>query len=123
MSTMTDDELEDALTREISLRIYTGRIGHFIEGRAFVVHWPAAPDAFLVEAIDRAVNLLIFCRCHSPSQLITIPARFRRRTVIEPFRANYFIALGEGCVFQRFGNIAVRQPPDHQHLIWRLPAW
>jgi hypothetical protein len=54
---MTDDELEDALTREISLRIYTGRIGRLIEGRVFVLHWPVAPDAFLLEALDCAVTV------------------------------------------------------------------
>ena len=32
------------------------------------------------------------------------------------------VALGERCVFQCLGNIAVRQPPDYQHLVWPSAA-
>jgi len=64
------------------------------------------------DAVDGSVDLLILCRWHSSSQFIAVPARFRRRTVVEPFCANHLIAPGEGCVFQRLANIAIRQPPD-----------
>jgi len=50
---MTPQELEDMLTREAPLRIYTRRVGCFIEASVCILHWPAAPDAFLVEAIER----------------------------------------------------------------------
>jgi energy-coupling factor transporter ATP-binding protein EcfA2 len=50
--TMRDEDLEDAFEEEIALRLYTSRIGRFVEGRIFALHWPAAPDAFLLEAIN-----------------------------------------------------------------------
>jgi hypothetical protein len=50
---MTPKELEDVLTQELRLRIYTQRMGRFIEASVCELHWPAAPDAFLVEAIER----------------------------------------------------------------------
>jgi hypothetical protein len=49
---MTNEELEDALMREIELRIYTSSIGRFIEGHMFVLHWPVTSDAFLLETND-----------------------------------------------------------------------
>ena len=49
---MNNEELEDALIDEIELRIYTSRIGRFIEGHMFVLHWPAMLDAFLLETND-----------------------------------------------------------------------
>jgi len=49
---MSNEELEDAFMREFELRIYTSGIGRFIEGRMCVLHWPATPDAFLVETND-----------------------------------------------------------------------
>ena len=39
---------------EIELRIYTSSIGRFIEGHMFILHWPAMPDAFLLETNDPA---------------------------------------------------------------------
>jgi hypothetical protein len=50
---MTNEELEEAFTFGILLRIYTGRIGRFVEGRVCVLHWPVTPDAFLFEATKR----------------------------------------------------------------------
>src|SRR6476646_3725352 len=52
------------------------------------------------DTINGTVDLLILCRCHRSSQLIAVPTRCRRRTAIEPFRANYLIALGELYFFQ-----------------------
>ena len=49
---MTDEDLADAFEEEIPVMLYTSRIGHFVEGRVVTLHWPAAPDAFLLEAID-----------------------------------------------------------------------
>jgi hypothetical protein len=54
---MNNEELEDALMGEIELRIYTSNIGRFIEGHMVVLHWPAMPDAFLVETNDPACAL------------------------------------------------------------------
>jgi hypothetical protein len=51
---MNNQELEDALMSEIELRIYTSSIGRFIEGHMFMLHWPARPDAFLLETNDQA---------------------------------------------------------------------
>jgi len=50
---MTPQDLEDMLMCEAPLRIYTRRIGRFVQASVCMVHWPAAPDAFLVEVIDR----------------------------------------------------------------------
>jgi len=50
---MQPQEIEEILTREVPLRIYTRRVGRFIEASVCMLHWPAAPDAFLVEAIER----------------------------------------------------------------------
>ena len=49
---MSDEALEDAFEQEIALLLYTNRIGRFVVGRVFMLHWPAKRDAFLVEAID-----------------------------------------------------------------------
>jgi hypothetical protein len=49
---MNNGELEDALMCEIELRIYTSSIGRFIEGHMVILHWPATPDAFLLETND-----------------------------------------------------------------------
>jgi hypothetical protein len=54
--TMSNEELEDALMSEIELRIYTSSIGRFIEGHMFILHWPALPDAFLLETKDLSVH-------------------------------------------------------------------
>jgi len=53
---MNNQELEDALIGEIELRIYTSSIGRFVEGHMFVLHWPAMPDAFLLETTDPSVQ-------------------------------------------------------------------
>ena len=53
---MSNEELEDALMCEIELRVYTSSIGRFIEGHMFVLHWPARPDAFLLETNDRSMH-------------------------------------------------------------------
>ena len=53
---MNNEELEDALMCEIELRIYTSSIGRFIEGHMFVLHWPATPDAFLLETNDPSMH-------------------------------------------------------------------
>ena len=52
---MNNEELEDALMCEIDLRVYTSSIGRFIEGHMVVLHWPATPDAFLLETNDPSV--------------------------------------------------------------------
>jgi hypothetical protein len=49
---MSNDELVDAFEDETMLQMYSSRIGRFVEGRVFVLHWPVAPDAFLVEVIS-----------------------------------------------------------------------
>jgi hypothetical protein len=51
---MSDDELEDAFEQETPLLVYTSHIGRFVEGRVFVLHWPAKRDAFLLESFDCA---------------------------------------------------------------------
>ena len=48
---MSEHDLEDAFEAEAVLQLYTSRIGCFIEGRVFALHWPVAPDAFLLEVI------------------------------------------------------------------------
>jgi hypothetical protein len=53
---MSNEELEDALMYEIELRVYTSSIGRFIEGHMFVLHWPAGPDAFLLETNDPSMH-------------------------------------------------------------------
>jgi hypothetical protein len=53
---MNNEELEDALMCEIELRIYTSSIGRFVEGHMFVLHWPATPDAFLLETNDPSMH-------------------------------------------------------------------
>ena len=50
--TVTDADLEDAFEQATALLLYTNRIGRFVTGRVFVLHWPAKRDAFLLEAID-----------------------------------------------------------------------
>ena len=55
---MNNEELEDALMCEIDLRVYTSSIGRFIEGHMVVLHWPATPDAFLLETNDPSVYTL-----------------------------------------------------------------
>jgi len=57
---MTASELEDMLTREAPLRIYAQRVGRFVEASVCMLHWPAAPDAFLVEVIERTDAALDF---------------------------------------------------------------
>ena len=47
---MSEEELEDAFEDEITLLLYTSRIGRVVQGRLCALHWPVAPDAFLVEA-------------------------------------------------------------------------
>jgi hypothetical protein len=51
--TMSDEELEDAFIRGMTLRIYTSRIGHFVACRVVVLYWHAKPDAFIIEATER----------------------------------------------------------------------
>ena len=53
---MNNEELEDALMDELELRIYTNSIGRFIEGHMFILHWPAMPDAFLLETNDLSIQ-------------------------------------------------------------------
>jgi len=53
---MNSEELENALMGELELRIYTNSIGRFIEGHMFILHWPAMPDAFLLETIDQSIQ-------------------------------------------------------------------
>ena len=57
---MTPQEMEDMLTYESVLRIYTQRVGRFVEASVCMLHWPAAPDAFLVEVIEHTAESGIF---------------------------------------------------------------
>jgi hypothetical protein len=75
--TMNNIELEDALIDELDLRIYTNSIGRFIEGRMFVLHWPAMPDAFLLETNDPSIygpaQTTFYCIQRSDPSLIVEP--------------------------------------------------
>ena len=53
---MIDAELEDAFRQGMTLRIYTSRIGHFVECRVFALYWVGKPDAFIIEATERGVD-------------------------------------------------------------------
>jgi hypothetical protein len=71
---MNDDELEDALEQGIALLLYTNRIGHFVKGRVFILHWPAKRDAFLLEAIECAEYGGFYWVQRSDPSLIIKPA-------------------------------------------------
>ena len=72
--TVTDDDLEDAFAQATALRLYTNRIGRFVAGRVFVLHWPAKPDAFVLEAIDGAEDSSFYWIQRSDPSLIITPA-------------------------------------------------
>ena len=72
---MSPQELEDMLTREAPLRIYTRHIGRFIQASVCMLHWPTAPDAFLVEVIDHTdtaaePSMFYWFRRNDPSLII-----------------------------------------------------
>ena len=54
---MTETDLEDAFAQGLALLIYTSRIGRFVEGYLIALHWPAAPDAFLLEGMEYTIDL------------------------------------------------------------------
>ena len=54
---MTEAELEDAFAEGLTLLIYTSRIGRFIEGYLVALHWPVAPDAFLLEEMEYTIDV------------------------------------------------------------------
>jgi len=60
---MSPDELEALLACSVTLQIYTHRIKRFIEGRVFALHWPAAPDSFLIETMESASDTHIYIIC------------------------------------------------------------
>ena len=53
---MTDAELEEAFAGGLALLIYTSGIGRFIEGHMVALHWPVAPDAFLLEGVGDVID-------------------------------------------------------------------
>jgi hypothetical protein len=75
---MSENDLLEAFEDETVLQMYTSRIGRFVEGRVFFLHWPAAPDAFLLEVItpsnDSAQHGGIYCVQRSDPSLIIKPA-------------------------------------------------
>jgi len=72
--TVTDADLEDAFEQATALLLYTNRIGRFVAGRVFVLHWPAKPDAFVLEAIDGAEASSFYWIQRSDPSLIIKPA-------------------------------------------------
>ena len=72
--TVTDADLEDAFEQATALLLYTNRIGRFVTGRVFVLHWPAKRDAFLLEAIDGAEASSFYWIQRSDPSLIITPA-------------------------------------------------
>jgi hypothetical protein len=71
---MSNQELEDAFEQEITLLLYTDRIGRFVAGRVFVLHWPAKSDAFIIEAIEGFDHQRFYWVQRSDPSLIVKPA-------------------------------------------------
>ena len=53
---------------------HPNRIGRFVAGRVFVLHWSAKPDAFVLEAIDCAEYRGFYWIQRSDPSLIIKPA-------------------------------------------------
>ena len=63
-----------AIAFATSRAAHPNRIGCFVAGRVFVLHWSAKPDAFLLEAIDCAEDRGVYCFQRSDPSLILKPA-------------------------------------------------